>query len=73
MSRPQPFASAAIDRARGEFLEMPGLALTVVQAARLWHVDVADSEHLLRELVDDGLLVRDDRGAYRRRGCPRCC
>lgn len=61
------------EQARAEYLEMPGLALTVQQAARLWHLDVAQSERVLRELVDGGLLLRDRKGAYRRRECPRCC
>ena len=31
--------SIALRRAQAEFLEMPGLKLTVAQAARLWHFD----------------------------------
>ena len=30
---------ALVERARGEFLEMPGLRLTIPQAARLWGLD----------------------------------
>lgn len=71
MSTPQ--SSGATAQARAEYLEMPGLALTVAQAARLWHLAPAESEQVLRELADGGLLMRDRRGAYRRRGCPRCC
>ncbi len=61
-----------VRRVRAEFLEMPGLSLTVSQAARLWGLSPAQSERLLHELVDSGFLVRDPRGAYRRGGCPRC-
>jgi hypothetical protein len=59
-------------RIRGEFTEMPGLTLTVPQAARLWSLDISQSQRLLSELVSTGFLMRDSRGAYRRRGCPRC-
>ena len=69
----QSSQTAPVELVRAEFLEMPGLALTIPQAARLWHLDVSESEHILRELVEGGLLLRDRRGAYRRRGCPRCC
>ena len=69
----QTSQTVAVNLARAEFLEMPGLVLTIPQAARLWHLELADSEHVLRELVEGGLLLRDRRGAYRRRECPRCC
>jgi Fic family protein len=59
-------------RIRAEFLEMPGLTLTVPQAARLWNLNVTQSQRLLSELVGAGFLVQDSKGAYRRRGCPRC-
>lgn len=55
---------------RAEYREMPGLNVTVRQAARLWGLDVDRSEQLLSALVDDGFLVRDARGAYRRRTSP---
>lgn len=56
----------------GEFTEMPGLTLTLAQAARLWAVTPEQSERVLSDLVASGFLMRDVRGAYRRRGCPRC-
>jgi hypothetical protein len=55
---------------RAEYREMPGLNVTVRQAARLWGLDVDRSERLLSAMVDDGFLVRDARGAYRRRTSP---
>jgi hypothetical protein len=58
-------------RIRAEYLEMPGLTLTLPQACRLWCLSPAQSERLLSELVDGGFLVRDARGAYCRRGSPR--
>jgi hypothetical protein len=54
-------------RVRAEFLEMPGLKLTLAQAARIFGVDTPQSAALLSELVDEGFLARDARGAYLRR------
>lgn len=51
-------------RIRGEFLEMPGLRLTVAQAARLWHVDAATCAEVLGRLVTDRFLTRTRSGAY---------
>jgi hypothetical protein len=55
---------------QAEYREMPGLNVTAQQAARLWGLDLDRSEQLLSGLVDDGFLVRDARGAYRRRHSP---
>ena len=54
------------DRVRGEFLEMPGLRLTVRQASRLWAVDHVTSERVLDELASSGFLSRTREGAYLR-------
>lgn len=51
-------------RIRGEFLEMPGLRLTVAQAARLWHVDAATCAEVLGRLVADRFLTQTRAGAY---------
>lgn len=51
-------------RAEGEYLEMPGLKLTATQAARLWHLDAADSAALLDSMVEAGFLYRARDGAY---------
>lgn len=61
-----------IERVRAEYREMPGLRLTARQAARLWRIEADHSESILQALVADGFLARTDRGAYVRRGCPRC-
>lgn len=53
-------------RIQSEFLEMPGLRLTVSQAARLWSLDRATSEALLNSLVATGFLMRTRDGAYLR-------
>jgi hypothetical protein len=48
----------ALQRARAEFIEMPGLQLTVEQAARLWACDRALCNAVLAALVDARFLVR---------------
>ena len=64
MERSFDDASATLWRIRGEYREMPGLKLTVPQAARLWHLDQPSIERLLDVLVHDGLLHRTAAGAY---------
>ena len=71
-SPPDAIASSVMQRIRGEYSEMPGLTLTVRQAARLWGLAVPQSQQLLAELVESRFLVADASGAYRRPGCPRC-
>jgi hypothetical protein len=51
-------------RVRGEYREMPGLRLTLQQAARLWQLDVRACELLLAALVDEGFLMRTPDGAF---------
>jgi hypothetical protein len=60
--------SRLLQRMWGEFAEMPGLALTLSQAARLWSVTTPEAKGALTELIDGGFLMRDPRGWYRRRG-----
>ncbi len=43
---------------RAEYLEMPGLCLTLSQAARLWHVDRDTCGHALESLAAAGFLHR---------------
>lgn len=69
---PDRVVPTAKQLAHAEFDEMPGLSLTPRQAARLWGLTHVQSERLLTGLVEDGFLIRDRRGAYRRGGCPRC-
>src|SRR5919106_4275880 len=46
-------------RARAEFLEMPGLSLTLAQASRLCGAPPEDCQRVLDELIGDGLLRRN--------------
>ena len=48
-------------RVSAEFREMPGLLLTLAQAARLFSIDPARCERVLHTLVDQGVLVSDGR------------
>jgi hypothetical protein len=43
---------------------MPGLRLTIAQAARLWHIDVDVCRPILDSLVDARILYRTTDGAY---------
>jgi len=47
---------ALVDRVRSEFLEMPGLQLTIPQAARLWGLDVTACQHVVEVLVERSFL-----------------
>ena len=52
---------------RAEFREMPGMQLTLSQAAKLWHLPIDDCASLLDALVVEGFLARgrDDRFSLR--------
>jgi hypothetical protein len=51
-----------VERVRGEFNEMPGLQLTVAQAARLWGLDVAACTNVIDTLVETAFLRRTHNG-----------
>jgi Fic family protein len=67
-----PMRSDVVQRIQAEYREMPGLQLTLPQAARLFGVSAHESQRVLSELMACGFLRRDQNGAYRRRPCPRC-
>jgi hypothetical protein len=48
----------AANRVRKEFLEMPGLRLTIRQAARLWGLEPTACEHVIEVLVRSEFLRR---------------
>jgi hypothetical protein len=58
--------SLSLRRAQAEFLEMPGLKLTVAQAARLWHFDSALRTAVLSRLVEQRFLVETRNRAFAR-------
>ena len=47
-----------VERARAEYLEMPGLRLSARQACRLWGLDEPLCRTVLTILVDRGFLTR---------------
>jgi hypothetical protein len=68
--RPKRFdasMSADLARIRSEYIEMPGLVLTLPQAARLWGLGTQRAADLLTVLLDAGFLACDKRAVYRRR------
>ena len=51
-----PGDSGLLHRVHGEYMEMPGLRLTIAQACRLWNVDQATSLDVLNRLVAEQFL-----------------
>jgi hypothetical protein len=53
--------SHIVNRIRSEYREMPGMRLTLRQAARLFNVDVTHCARALAVLVTDGALWTNGR------------
>jgi hypothetical protein len=53
-------SSLLVNRVRSEFIEMPGLRLRIDQAQRLWNLDRAICENVLRSLVQAKFLAVDN-------------
>ena len=51
-----------VQRVQNEFIEMPGLQLTLPQAARLWGLDQAASRQVIDALVEGSFLRWTPRG-----------
>jgi hypothetical protein len=49
------------ERVRGEYREMPGLRLTLAQAARLFNLEAKQCGRVLDRLVTDGTLWTNGR------------
>jgi hypothetical protein len=54
----------AAERVRAEYREMPGLCLSLAQAARLLGLDRPMCGEVFRALVHDGFLRETSRGHY---------
>jgi len=65
---PEPLRATddVLRRVQGEFLEMPGLRVTVAQARRLWGLDPASCDACLGALVEANFLFRTRDGAFMR-------
>ena len=59
-------SAALVTRIRSEFMEMPGLQLTVPQAARLWGLETAACKAVIDALVESAFLRWTPRGTIRR-------
>lgn len=59
---------ALLARARSEYLEMPGLAITVQQASRLWNTEPEIAQELLTRLVTTRFLRERENGSFVRTG-----
>ena len=57
-------AAVWIERIDSEYREMPGLRLTLAQAARLWGLQAPQCRALLGALVERGRLVETPDGLY---------
>ena len=60
-----------VQRVRSEYLEMPGLGLTLAQAARFLSLDQSTCARLLDALVQARFLTLTSKGLYVRPGSPR--
>jgi hypothetical protein len=63
-----PNLSGALIRIQMEYVEMPGLQLTLVQASRLCALPIEMCRAALVALTASGFLNRDGHGVYRRSG-----
>jgi hypothetical protein len=58
--------NALLSRIRGEYLEMPGLRLTLEQAQRLWDIERTLCRRVLDALVESKFLCVKSDGMYAR-------
>jgi hypothetical protein len=65
--RATPAIREALLRVEAEYREMPGLRLTLPQAARLWSLDPGTCERVLTKLIDRRILKMARNGTYVRR------
>jgi hypothetical protein len=64
VTRGNPDFNNLLARARSEFLEMPGLSITVSQASRLWNLTPSVAGDLLGALAGSHFLLRRDNGTF---------
>lgn len=55
---------ALTERMRAEYVEMPGLSITLPQAQRLWTVDQASCEEAFSRLIASGVLRKTTKGRF---------
>lgn len=59
---------AVVARVRSEFVEMPGMQLTLPQATRLWNLGADDCRAVIDALVDQGFLMWTPQRTVKRTG-----
>ena len=64
-SRSAAPAVDALERVRGEFVEMRGFSPTLQQAARLFHMAQDECSRVLTQLAGEGFIRRTPDGRYR--------
>jgi len=60
-----PPAPEAIERVRGEFVEMRGFSPTLQQAARLFHLPQDECSRVLGTLLTEGFIRQTTDGRFR--------
>jgi hypothetical protein len=55
-----------VERVRSEFIEMPGLQLTVAQASRLWGLEATACKSVIDQLVTSEFLRWTSKGTIAR-------
>jgi hypothetical protein len=65
--RRTPRLDQLVTRIRAEYLELPGLRLTLSQATRLFGIERTACEHVLHELVSHRFLKTMGDGSFIRR------
>jgi len=53
-----------LEQVKAEYVEMPGLSVTLQQAQRLWAADQATCEEVFGRLVAEGVLKRTTKGRF---------
>jgi hypothetical protein len=64
LNTPPILPAPLLARIRSEYLEMPGLRLSVLQARRLWGIDIVTCSAALAALESAGFLSRTRDGAF---------
>ena len=64
--------TSLLSQAYAEYVEMPGLQLTLKQASRLWSSDITRCAEVLETLVEASFLRRSG-DSYVRADCGRMC
>jgi hypothetical protein len=64
-TRSAPMTADAVERIRGEFVEMRGFSPTLPQAARLFHLPQEECSRILAVLLKEGFIRQTADGRYR--------